>query len=149
MTRHVSHCLVAKHRPPRPGTAEHDEQQAQAIAAQLAYCMAENIAPRNVRLDEQETAKIVGFPIGGSGGGKYQIPLVGARGHRRLADLLHVVRVVQPAVWSRAVEIAGGRAWREFEMRQVARAATSPRAASGLSGTSHPRVAARTPHSEP
>jgi len=121
MTRHVSHCLVAKHRPPQPSTAEHDERQAQAIAAQLAYCMAENIAPRNVRLGEQETAKIVGFPIGGSGGGKYQIPLVGARGHRSLADLLHVVRVVQPAVWSRAVEIAGGRQWRVFEMRLTAK----------------------------
>ena len=36
MTRHVSHCLVAKHRPAQPSTAEHDERQAQAIAAQLA-----------------------------------------------------------------------------------------------------------------
>ena len=116
MTRHVSHCLVAKHRPPQPSTAEHDEQQAQAIADRLIACMVANTPTRNVRLDAAATSAIVGFPIGGSGGGKYQIPLVGARGHRRLADLLHVVRVVQPAVWSRAVEIAGGRQWRVFEM---------------------------------
>jgi len=143
MIRHVSHCLVAKHRPPQPSTAQHDEQQAQAIAERLIACMVANTPTRLVRLDAAATSAIVGFPIGGSGGGKYQIPLVGVNGHRSLADVLHVVRVVQPAVWSRAVEIAGGRAWREFEMRQAVRAA------SGLSGSSHPRPPARTPHSEP
>jgi len=148
MTRQVHQPIVQHRKPPRPVPVEKSERQAQAIAAQLAYCMAEHVSPRNVRLGEQETAAVVGFPVAAHVSGAFQLPLHDEHGRRRLSDLLQCIKAMRPAVWDRAVEIAGGVAWRRFEMRLVARAATLTCTPSRFAGSDCPRPPARTPHSQ-
>ena len=113
--------LTARAKPIKTLPAERAETQARAVAKWLRYCMNNGVAPRRVLISEKETAAIVGFPVGAHTSGDYAIPSPDFCGRRLLRDVLHAVQAVRPAVWSRAVEFADGRRWREFEMRLIAK----------------------------
>lgn len=89
--------------------------QTAALAAQMRDCMRLDLDPRAVHLIDKDSDRIVGTR-------QRRERFTGVLGRRRtLAEALHYMSIAAPDVYRAAVEEVGGREWRAFEMRCLAK----------------------------